>query len=159
MNSFRRNEMPEIITQTAHADPAGVLNRASGRLREERNGVSQEAPVSPAATAPTTIDALAATKRARKTLQDLMQGVAEQLQQLTAQKRVLAKRQRAEARARTAKVESMIGAACRADKSTHAVVKAALDKQVTDAKLRAFLKAEGWLVASAPARVKGAENE
>jgi hypothetical protein len=53
----------------------------------------------------------------------------------------------------------MIGAACRADKSTHAVVKTAIDKQVLDPKLRAFLKAEGWLVGSAPARVKGAENE
>jgi hypothetical protein len=38
----------------------------------------------------------------------------------------------------------LIGAACRADKSTHAAVKIALDKHVLDPKLRALLKSEGW---------------
>lgn len=152
--------MPEIMTQTVHADPVGSPpSSRNGRQREDRDGISQEVPGKVGANAPTSTESPGPTKRPRKTVQDLLQEVIEQQQQLSAHKRALAAQQRAEARVRTAQLDSMIGAACRADKSTHAAVKAALDKQVLDPKLRAFLKAEGWLVASAPARVKGAENE
>lgn len=151
--------MPEIMTQTVHADPVGAPPTSrTGRQREDRDGISQEIPGKVGANAPTPTETPDPAKRARKTVEDLMQGVTEQLQQLTAQKRVLAKRLRAEARARAAKLESMIGAACRADKSTHAAVKAALDKQVLDPKLRAFLKAEGWLVPASAGQIKEAEK-
>jgi hypothetical protein len=152
--------MPEIMTQTVHADPViATPSSRTGRQREDRDGISQEVLGKAGANAQTSPEGPAAAKRARKTLQDRLQEVIEQQQQLTAQKRVLAAQQRAEARARAAQLDSMIGAACRADKSTHAAVKAALDKQVLDPKQRAFLRAEGWLVASVPARAKGAENE
>jgi hypothetical protein len=151
--------MPEIMTQTVHADPVmATPGSRTARQREDRDGISQEIVGKAGANAPTPTEAPDPAKRARKTVQDLMQEVAEQLHQLTAQKRALAKRQRAEARARTAQVESMIGAACRADKSTHAVVKAALDKQVLDPKLRAFLKAEGWLAPASAVQIKETEK-
>jgi hypothetical protein len=101
-------------------------------------------------------------QRGRKTLEVRLNDINDIIQakqRIAEAERAIMAKQRAEARARTAQVEGLIGAACRADNSTHAAVKAALDKQVLDPKLRAFLKAEGWLDASAPARVKGAENE
>ena len=152
--------MAEIMTQTVHTDAVmAPPSSRTGRQREDRDGISPDVPSKTGANVPTSTESLGPTKRARKTVQDMLQEVIEQQHQLSAHKRVLAAQQRAEARARMAQVDSMIGAACRADKSTHAVVRAALDKHFSDDKSRALLREEGWLVASAPARVKGAENE
>jgi len=98
----------------------------------------------------------------KKTLETRLDEIIQAKQQVAEAQRAVMAKIRAAARARRESVERMIGAACvadRANSNTFAVVRAALDKHVTDDKNRALLRAEGWVVASAPARVKGAENE
>ena len=56
-----------------------------------------------------------------------------------------AHRKLTEQRKRQAQLDSIIGAACRAEEPLHEFVRAALDKHFREPKQRAFLKAEGWL--------------
>jgi hypothetical protein len=83
--------------------------------------------------------------RGRKTLQARLEEIIEQQAKLGAQRRAIAAQQRLDARAREAHLESTIGEVVRRDPSLHQFVKPALDKNVKDPKVRAFLKAEGWL--------------
>ena len=101
-------------------------------------------------------------KRARKTFEMRLDDIAQAKQRIAEAERAIMAKQRAAARARQESLERMIGAACMADRAnsaTFAVVRAALDKHFTGDKNRALLREEGWLVAAAPPRVKGAENE
>jgi hypothetical protein len=84
-------------------------------------------------------------KTGRKTLETRLQEIIEQQARLQEQKRALAAAQRAAARARELEIESIIGAICRGDKTTHEIVKAALAKNVRDAKQQALLRTEGWI--------------
>jgi hypothetical protein len=104
-------------------------------------------------------------QRGRKTLEVRLNDINDIIhakQRIAEAERAIIAKQRAAARARQESLERMIGAACMADRAnadTFAAVRAALDKHFADDKNRNLLRAEGWLVASAPVRVKGAENE
>lgn len=85
------------------------------------------------------------TKRGRKTLQERLQEIIQRQQLIDNQRRELEALQRKEELARKAQVDGIIGAAVRAEASCHDVVRAAIEKHVTDAKSRALLRADGWL--------------
>ena len=98
----------------------------------------------PSANAPET-EASFKNQRGRKTLEARLQEIIDRERELTSKRRALLAQQRGEARDRQTQLEAMIGAACRTDESIREFVQAALDKNVTDPRRRAFLKVEGWL--------------
>lgn len=78
----------------------------------------------------------------KKTLEEKLQ---EKQAQIAARLKAIADKKATERRERDARLDRIIGAACRADKAFHDTIKAVLATGVTSPKDREFLKVEGWL--------------
>jgi chaperonin cofactor prefoldin len=80
--------------------------------------------------------------RPKKTLEQKLQ---EKQEVIAARLATIAARRKADTRERMARLDRIIGAACRADESMRAAVIASLHRTVKVPADREFLKIEGWL--------------
>ena len=87
-------------------------------------------------------DTALATVSHRKTLEEKLH---EKQTQIAARLAVIAQKKKSVEREKLARLDRIIGAACRADESLHDAIKAALDRGVKAPKDREFLKIEAWI--------------